>query len=277
MNLLLRAVKFILIFGLLTLLTQVGGVIYLLYKPIGIWIRRKVDNLYRRLLLKLSVFTLLLLVFSLLIIPPIAKQFGREALPIRASQKLPLRPANFLTVLANRHYVKPTLKNSIAQVTNKINEQYPGTQIIYLDANFPFINNFPLLPHRSHDDGRKLDICFLYKKMKDGSRINKSPTLLGYGFSEKPGKGEWDQSKACTDKGYWQYDFVSKFISKKKNWQFDHEANRRLLRILLDDKRIRKIFIEPHLKKRLKLSAYSKIRFHGCKSVRHDDHIHVQL
>lgn len=40
---------------------------------------------------------------------------------------------------------------------------------------------------------------------------------------------------------------------------------------------VRKIFLEPHLKTRLKLSKYSKIRFHGCHSVRHDDHIHLQL
>ncbi|MFT5619364.1 MAG: hypothetical protein ACI85I_002607, partial [Arenicella sp.] len=38
-----------------------------------------------------------------------------------------------------------------------------------------------------------------------------------------------------------------------------------------------KVFIEPHLKTRLGLENYSKIRFHGCQAVRHDDHIHVQL
>jgi len=37
-----------------------------------------------------------------------------------------------------------------------------------------------------------------------------------------------------------------------------------------------KIFIEPHLVKRLKLAS-NKIRFQGCRAVRHDDHLHVQL
>ena len=43
-------------------------------------------------------------------------------------------------------------------------------------------------------------------------------------------------------------------------------------------KEIRKddnIFIEPHLKNRLKIGN-NRIRFHGCKAVRHDDHIHFQ-
>lgn len=39
---------------------------------------------------------------------------------------------------------------------------------------------------------------------------------------------------------------------------------------------IGKLFIEPHLKTRLKLTS-NKIRFHGCQAVRHDDHMHVQM
>lgn len=40
---------------------------------------------------------------------------------------------------------------------------------------------------------------------------------------------------------------------------------------------IGKLFLEPHLKSRWRLGAYDKIRFHGCKAVRHDDHLHIQL
>jgi hypothetical protein len=36
------------------------------------------------------------------------------------------------------------------------------------------------------------------------------------------------------------------------------------------------MIVQPHLKSRLKLKS-TKIRFHGCKAVRHDDHIHIQL
>lgn len=40
---------------------------------------------------------------------------------------------------------------------------------------------------------------------------------------------------------------------------------------------IEKLFLEPHLKKRWQLEAYDKIRLHGCRAVRHDDHLHVQI
>ena len=45
---------------------------------------------------------------------------------------------------------------------------------------------------------------------------------------------------------------------------------------ILHQPNLGKVFIEPHLKDRMKLTN-SKIRFHGCGAVRHDDHIHIQL
>ena len=45
---------------------------------------------------------------------------------------------------------------------------------------------------------------------------------------------------------------------------------------ILKQNEISKIFIEPHLKKRMNLKN-PKIRFHGCRAVRHDDHIHLQI
>lgn len=48
------------------------------------------------------------------------------------------------------------------------------------------------------------------------------------------------------------------------------------LRILSAEPRVMKIFVEPHLQR--KLGAYdAKIRFQGCRAARHDDHIHFQL
>ena len=49
-----------------------------------------------------------------------------------------------------------------------------------------------------------------------------------------------------------------------------------LINEILKSDLVNKVFIEPHLKKRLKLN-HSKIRFQGCKAVRHDDHIHFQI
>ena len=135
------------------------------------------------------------------------------------------------------------------------------------------------MPHRSHDDGKKLDISFLYHTLVDQERINQTPTWLGYGFSEGPKEGEYDQISVCEKQGYWQYSLISKFVSSRKRTQFvfDESANAALLRIITRQAKVKKIFIEPHLKKRLGLEKFDKIRFHGCKAVRHDDHIHLQI
>ena len=277
MKIFIEIIKSVLIIGILTILTQVGGLIYLVYKPIGIHIKKRNSNKYKSHLIRILTFSGLMIIFSLTIIPLIANQFGRVSLPIKSSKEIPLKPANLLLVIGNRHYVKPEMKQLIIEVSQQINKKYPKTKITYLDANFPFIDDFPLLPHRSHDDGEKLDIGFLYKNSNTGKRINKLPTILGYGYSEQPRKGEYDQIKKCEEQGYWQYGFMSKITKEKKRYEFDEEANKYLISQIIRDKRTGKIFIEPHLKTRLGFSVQNKVRFHGCKSVRHDDHIHLQL
>lgn len=272
-----RLVKALLIIILLTVFTQIGGLIYLIYKPIGSSIKRRTENTLKSIGFRLGVFSGLFLLFSLLIIPPIAKQFGRVNLPIRANSEIPLGPASIFTVLANRHYVKPELKALIIAVSKAMNKEYPGTKTRYLDANFPLIDQFPLLPHLSHDDGEKLDVGFIYKAADTGDRINKSPTWLGYGYTEGPRTGEFDQISACEQDGNWQYSLLSKLVRKKKRYEFDQAANQALIQAILQQPKIGKIFIEPHLKKRLGLSQNNKVRFHGCHAVRHDDHIHLQL
>ncbi|SEP44641.1 hypothetical protein [Niastella yeongjuensis] len=63
---------------------------------------------------------------------------------------------------------------------------------------------------------------------------------------------------------------------RKDDFVFYGEKTKCLVELFCQDNRIGKVFIEPHLKLRLQLTN-SKIRFHGCQAVRHDDHIHVQL
>ena len=54
------------------------------------------------------------------------------------------------------------------------------------------------------------------------------------------------------------------------------ERTRELLRLLVEHPSIQKILIQPHLKKRLDLEGYDKVRAQGCQAARHDDHVHVQ-
>jgi hypothetical protein len=78
--------------------------------------------------------------------------------------------------------------------------------------------------------------------------------------------------------GYWQYSLLSRFLSQKKSsLTFDAERTATLVKLLARNKATGKLFIEPHLRIRLGLNAYSKIGIHGCHAVRHDDHLHVQL
>jgi hypothetical protein len=57
---------------------------------------------------------------------------------------------------------------------------------------------------------------------------------------------------------------------------FDSKRTKSMIQFILQEKNTGKIFIEPHLKTRMNLQN-NKIRFHGCRAVRHDDHVHLQI
>lgn len=214
---------------------------------------------------------------TFVIVPLIAKPYGRVPMPIFSNTHV--KPLNIFTCVFNRHYVKPELLSSIESSAIQISEKHPGTVVSYLDANFPFIDRFPLLPHLSHNDGEKIDIAFLYIDAKSNQPIdNEAPSFMGYGVYEKPAVGEINQPMDCANKGYWQYSFLQYLVPQWNNdkMTFDQERTKDLMTLFIQDKSIGKIFIEPHLKSRMQLN-YDKIRFHGCQAVRHDDHIHVQL
>ena len=278
MTILLKIIKTIFLFVLLTILTQIGGLVYLIYRGIIFLVKKK--NQHAALLkFKRLLFLGGYLLTTLLIIPPIAKQFGRVPLPYFATGKQPIQPLTIGTCLLNRHYVRPQLKNRILLIANDLKKEFPVIRLNYLDANFPFWNGFPLLPHLSHNDGRKLDIAFVYKDKETGRRLTTSPSFYGYGVFEGPKKGETDQPNICRKKGNWQYGFMEKVTPQwyKKSRVVDVKSTKRLLQLLAKDKAIQKIFLEPHLKTRWGLTNYGKIRYHGCHAVRHDDHIHVQI
>lgn len=221
-------------------------------------------------------FLILYALFVSVIVPLTAKPFGRVPLPLIESNHV--QPANVLTVLLCRNYVGPELKQAAFNVAEKMNAKYPGTTLNYLDANFPFINGFPLPPHLSHSDGKKLDVSFHYVDAKTGKQINKVPSWIGYGVCEEPRPGEFDRPAYCTRKGYWQYSYLQKIVGRgnKEKYAFDADRTKDLANYFVNHKAIGKLLIEPHLKTRLGLTS-GKVRLHGCHAVRHDDHIHVQL
>ena len=110
-----------------------------------------------------------------------------------------------MIVLLNRNYVRPELNNLLAGTEKALR----GTtiKIHYLDANanFPFINGFPLLPHLSHDDGEKIDISLIYET-KNGKITTRQKSFSGYGVFEGAIAHEADQVKKCLSSGYFLYD-----------------------------------------------------------------------
>ncbi|PCJ23459.1 MAG: hypothetical protein COA97_11590 [Flavobacteriales bacterium] len=265
MKKLFKIVGWVLLFCFLTILTQIGGIVLLL----SLWISKFWKKEFKFKLLLIFLVSYLFITF--LIVPFVAPIFGREK--IRHSEKI--KPTNYISILLNRNYVVPKLNNLLSATALRLKDS--EIEISYLDANFPFINKFPLLPHLSHNDGKKIDISLIYEA-KNGKISNKQKSISGYGVFEKPKENEYNQIKECKSNGYFQYDYPKYLTFGKINSElwFSERGTKKLINFILKNNGLGKMFIEPHLKSRLKLTN-SKIRYHGCRAVRHDDHIHIQL
>ncbi|QVY65309.1 hypothetical protein [Polaribacter sp. Q13] len=266
-NYFFKGILHLLIFLFLTVTTQIGGILYVIT---FLLISNKVLK-YR--LKRTFFFITLYLITSFLIVPKMAPLFGR----VKIENNKNLEAHNFITKLFNRNYVTPKLQEVLTAVSLKIKKESPSLKVIYLDANFPFFNGFPLLPHLSHNDGKKIDISFIYQTEK-GVNTNNKPSNSGYGIFVAPKNNEINQTNICKKKGFLQYDFTKYFTfgSFNSNLKISEKATKNLILQILKEDAVSKIFIEPHLKNRLNLN-HSKIRFHGCGAVRHDDHIHFQI
>ncbi|MEW2912181.1 hypothetical protein [Leisingera sp. JC11] len=234
----------------LTLFTQLGGIAWL--ASLMFW---------RRLL----AFLILYAGLSLAAIW-VAPHSGRVALS--CWERGPLQMQSWFYCALNRNYVTPELANVLQETAGAVDTAYPGTVTQVLDANFPFLATFPLLPHLSHHDGRKADLAFYYAGAKGYSpKATRSP--IGYfAFEQGP--------TVCHDNWLtlrWDLQVLQPLW---RDLEVDADRTRHLLQFLEADSRVGKIFLEPHLQSRLGLRP-SKLRFQGCRAARHDDHIHLQL
>ncbi len=265
MKIILKIISQILLFVFLTISTQIGGIIYLLCLIIT---KKWPRNLkIKPIILFIGLYT----ISTLIIVPLIAPIFGRE----RVKHTDSIKPTNYMTVFLNRNYVRPKLNELLLQTEKELNGS--GIEIHYLDGNFPFMNKFPLFPHLSHNDGKKIDISLIYET-KTGEITHKQKSISGYGVFEDPKSNEYNQIDKCLKSGYFQYDYPKyvTFGKINKDIVFSEKGTKTLINSILKNKSLGKLFIEPHLKKRMNL-AHDKIRYHGCRAVRHDDHIHLQL
>lgn len=262
---LFKIIAKVLLFAFLTIITQIGGVVYLF----SLLISKKWQwtSKYKGI----AVFVSLYLLSTFVIVPFIAPIFGREK--VKHSDRI--KPTNYMTVVLNRNYVHPELNDLLLQASKELRTS--DIEIHYLDANFPFMDKFPLLPHLSHNDGKKIDVSLIYEH-KNGKITNTQKSVSGYGVFENPKIGESNQTEICLENGFFQYDYPKYITLGKVNQElvFSERGTRLLIRSLLNNRSLGKLFIEPHLKKRMNLTD-KRIRYHGCRAVRHDDHIHLQL
>jgi hypothetical protein len=259
------------LFIALTLVTQVGGIAYLAAKMIA----RRDPALGGRdtWRYKMKVGSAGLAIYALLtwiVVPPIAAKFGRVRLPCGADGKL--MPASWLTCALNRGFVTPGTSDLVMALAEAMSRQFPGSPVTTLEGGFPFIDGFPVLPHLSYRDGRKVDVAFFYRRTDIDEPIPwGSPSPVGY-FVYGPLPGE---PAPCI--GRWtplRWDF-SWFQPAAPVWRIDEIRTAAMIAWLKEQPRVARLFIEPYLAERLS-AAGGKVRFQGCKAARHDDHIHIE-
>jgi len=268
-------------FVFLTLLTQVGGVLWLInryvFDAVARALRGRMAEGTAYLSLRWLSFGLLYLLIGSTVVPHISRQFGREPLPCGDQGTIvALTP---ITCILNRNYVLPELRVALEEISADLNELHPGSKIAYMDGSFPFWDGFPMLPHLSHDRGGSIDLAFLYLDRETEKEVQaRAPIFFGYGASELPAPEEENRPQECSLQGYGQYNWLHQTFGflASESLVLDTARTRNMLQLSADHRAIKKIFLEPHLLQRMNLND-GKFRYHGCHSVRHDDHVHLQL
>lgn len=125
-------------------------------------------------------------------------------------------------------------------------------------------------PHLSHGDGREIDVALFYETL-DGAPLPRPPTSSGYYAFEPRRLADPDPCVGRRRPGN------NTDPPAARAWRLDEERTRTLIRALLDDTRVRRLLLEPHLKRRLGFANEDRIRFPGCNTLRHDGHIHVDV
>lgn len=235
---------------ILTVLTQLGGIAWLVAL---------------RFRWQMPVF---LLAYALLwggaqVAAPV---FGRVPLPCSGEV---LRAQSRVYCVMLRNFVTPEMLAVAEDAAGAVAAEFPGTVTLALDGSFPFGDGIPLVPHLSHDDGEKLDLAFYYQDPK-GYAPGLTASPLGY-FAFERGA---EQCPAVWATLRWEMGWFQPLVRDFLTLEPDRTTA--LIRVLVRDPRVGKMFVEPPLAARLGLTG-EKIRFQGCRAARHDDHIHVQL
>jgi hypothetical protein len=261
----LRLLLVVLAALVLTALTEIGGIVLLATLAVA-------RLLHWRKLPTTALFLAAYAGATLFVVPPLAAFGGRVPLPCTTE---PLRALPVLCAL-NRHYVAPQLLDLSTDLARSVADRFPGSITVALDAGFPFLDGVPLLPHLSHDDGRKLDLGYFYADAGGNYLPGATRSPIGYWAFEQPAPGEAPPCPSEWLTARWDMGWLQPVMPNLKlepertrfalDWLFEHAEARGLQRV----------FLEPYLAKRLGVSS-PLLGFQGCRAARHDDHIHLQV
>jgi hypothetical protein len=197
-----------------------------------------------------------------------APLFGRVALPCTGNV---LRMQSPFYCAAMRNFVTPPMARVAQDAAVAVAADWPGTVTLALDGSFPFGNGIPLLPHLSHDDGEKLDFAFAYADPSGAYVPGATRSPLGYFTFERIGAETCPPEFATLR---WDMAWFRPLL--REDLQLEPQRTAALIRVLMRDPQVGRLFVEPALAAHLGVSG-TKLGFQGCRAARHDDHLHVQL
>jgi hypothetical protein len=249
----------------LTLLTQIGGVAYVAaLLATRRWRTAGVPR-WRRTAHLATVTVLAYAAASAVIVPPLAGLFSREQVPCAST--------TLVGCVLNRTYLKPKTLALTAALDQAIASRFPGSNVTILEGSFPFFDGFPLPPHLSHHDGRKVDLAYFYRDASGRPIARGSPSPIGYFHFQQPRPGNREPCAGHFTPLRWDFDWLQ---PREPAWVLDEERTRAMILWLKARPEVTRIFIEPHLADRLGVGG-GKVRFQGCQAARHDDHLHVEV
>ncbi len=211
--------------------------------------------------------------FLLFFVPLTARIVDRVPLPAHNSDFI--GPANYMTIVLGRNYVKQDLYKAVIESAAVFGKKYPTAKITYLDAGFALSSWIPIIPHSGHNGGKSLDFGFIYDDA-EGEVKRGSPSWSGYGVYAQE-KLTNNQKKCFKENSMYGLSKYFALSTGKGEYKLNKRMTRELVQALHKQTKITKIYLEPYLKSSLGLKRFKKIKFPGCNSVRHDDHIHVQI
>jgi len=169
----LKTLLFFLLFSILTALSQVGGLILLLWVLLYQFFKKRFKNAWVRRGVHVGGFVVFYLFFMFVIIPPLARIQDRVPLPMSKSGALV--PVTYWTAILGRNYIKSAGRAKLETIAAAFVKKHPNLKVKYMDCNYPFRfigsdeesekNGFPILeglfPHFTHL-GDKADIALIY-------------------------------------------------------------------------------------------------------------------